>query len=129
MVEKLQLSENIIFTGYRSDIPNVMASSNIIVHSASEPEPFGRVIVEGMLAGKPVVATSAGGVLEIIQDGINGLLVPLKDSIAMASAIVYLIKFPCHAKKIGEKAQKYANQQFNSKKHVKIIQDIYKNLL
>jgi glycosyltransferase involved in cell wall biosynthesis len=121
MVKKLQLSDNIIFTGHRSDVPEVMKSSNIVVHSASKPEPFGRVIVEGMLAGKPVVATSAGGVLDIIDDGINGLLVPLKDSVAMASAIIYLIRFPYHAKKIGEKAQKLAEKKFNSKTHVESI--------
>jgi glycosyltransferase involved in cell wall biosynthesis len=129
MIKKLQLSKNIIFTGYRSDIQDIMNCSDIIIHSASEPEPFGRVIVEGMLAGKPVVATSAGGVLEIIEDGINGLLVPLKDSIAIASAILYLIKFPHHAQKIANRGTIFAKQMFNSKIHVDLVEDIYEKII
>ena len=81
------MSDRVILTGVRSDIPRIMAASDIVVHSASEPEPFGRVIVEAMAAGRPVVATAAGGVLDIIEDQVTGLLVPSKNVTLMAKAI------------------------------------------
>ena len=52
-----------------------MKAVDIVVHTSIAPEPFGRVIVEGMLARKPVIATRAGGALEIIDEGVTGLLV------------------------------------------------------
>ena len=55
------------FLGFRRNIPELMKSMDIVVHSSTSAEPFGLVIVEGMLARKPVIATRAGGVLEIIQ--------------------------------------------------------------
>ena len=56
-------------TGFRADIPDVMNAWDVVVHASVRPEPFGRVILEGMLLGKPVVATAAGGVPELIDDG------------------------------------------------------------
>ena len=75
----------VIFTGFRQDIPEIMALLDILV-LASEKEPFGRVLIEAMACGKPVVATNAGGVPEIAEDGKTGILVPPKDSRAMAAA-------------------------------------------
>lgn len=72
-VSSLELSEKIIFTGYRSDIPEIMASLDILVMS-SDAETFGRVIIEGMASGAAVVASRAGGVVDIVDDGVTGLL-------------------------------------------------------
>lgn len=129
MTEKLRLTNHIIFTGFRSDIPQIMVASDIVVHSSSEPEPFGRVIVEGMLAGKPVVATAAGGVLDIIKDEVTGLLVPIKDSAAMGNAISYLLENQEIAKRISDKAKEDARRRFNVNQHVKAVQKIYQEIL
>jgi glycosyltransferase involved in cell wall biosynthesis len=129
MVAEMKLSRHIIFTGFRSDIPHIMAASDIVVHSSSEPEPFGRVVVEGMLAGRPVIATAGGGVLDIIEDKVTGLLVPMKDPDAMAKAIKYLLKSPEEAQRIGLQAQMSAKTRFNVNKHVKAVQNIYENIL
>ena len=72
LVEELALQEHVIFTGFRRDIPSLMSAADVNVHSASEPEPFGRVIVEAMLSGAPVIATKAGGPLDIVDDGADG---------------------------------------------------------
>ncbi len=125
LVNDLGLTNHVLFTGFRSDIPQIMVTSDIVVHSSSEPEPFGRVIVEGMLAGKPVIATAAGGVLDIITDEVTGLLVPIKDSKAMANAIRYLLNNPEIAKRISDKAKEDARRRFNVNQHVQAVQNIY----
>jgi glycosyltransferase involved in cell wall biosynthesis len=129
LVTELHLSDRVIFTGFRTDIPRIMAASDILVHSASEPEPFGRVVVEGMAAGRPVIATAAGGVTEIIQDQINGLLVPPKNATSMANAILNLLQNPELARTIGERARQHAREHFSVKKHVAAVQQIYQKIL
>jgi glycosyltransferase involved in cell wall biosynthesis len=78
--------DNIIFGGWRLDIPSIMKSSTLlVVPSASEG--FGRIIVEAWACGLPVIATDVGGPGEIIQPGVNGLLVPVDSPEALAEKI------------------------------------------
>lgn len=125
----LGLVDHVKFTGFRTDIPRIMSASDVVVHSASRPEPFGRVIVEGMAAGRPVVATRGGGVVEIIEDRINGMLVPLDDVEAIAKAIGYLLHNPEQARRIGERAKQDARQRFSVERHVRTIEQIYSSVL
>jgi len=106
-----------------------MYASDIIVHSATEPEPFGRVIVEGMLAGKPVIATAAGGPLDIISHNENGVLVPLRDSSRMAQAITRLLLNRQEAETMGAKARQAAESKFNVHEHVAAVQSQYMTVL
>ena len=73
-IRDLGLGDRVIMAGFRSDIPALMGSCDVVAHTSTAPEPFGRVIVEAMLSGVPVVAANAGGVAEIIRHGENGLL-------------------------------------------------------
>lgn len=129
LVKELDLSEHVIFTGFRSDIPQILAATNMVVHSSSEPEPFGRVIIEGMAAGKPVIATAAGGVLDIIEDGITGILVPPKNAASMAQAAHQLIKHQDQAKKMGQYAQKHVEERYSIDKHAAAVQQLYQRIL
>jgi hypothetical protein len=89
------------FLGFRSDIPSLMSLANVVVHTSVAPEPFGRVLVEGMFAKRPVVATRAGGALEIIEDGTSGVLVPPADPGALAHALAQLLGDPAQASRIA----------------------------
>jgi len=129
LVTDLGLSRHVIFTGFRTDIPRIMAASDIVVHSASEPEPFGRVIVEAMAAGRPVVATAAGGVLDIVEDRVTGLLVPPRNAALMAKAIQQLLQDREQAETMGQRAQQRAQERFSIKQHVTAIQRIYQEVL
>jgi glycosyltransferase involved in cell wall biosynthesis len=129
MVQSLGLERHIIFTGYRADIPQIMAMSDLIVHSSSEPEPFGRVIVEAMLVGRPVVATAAGGVLDIVTDHETGILVPPKDAAAMAQAIQELLQHPDRAKAMGRQGRDAALHRFSVDQHVQGMQTLYQSIL
>ena len=82
------------FAGHRADIPDLMAACTLIVHTSTAAEPFGRVVAEGLLARRPVVATDAGGVPEIIRPQHSGLLVPPGDSAALAAACQSLLDDP-----------------------------------
>jgi glycosyltransferase involved in cell wall biosynthesis len=129
MVIDLRLSDHVIFTGFRSDVPALMSASDIVVHSASEPEPFGRVVVEAMLAGRPVVATAAGGVLDIVKDQVTGLLVPPKDATAMAQAMRQLLEDRGQAETMGQRARENATERFSIEKHISKVQQIYDGVL
>ena len=77
-----------------NDIKHAIAGLDLLVHASTKGEPFGQVIIEGMAAGKPVVATDGGGVPEIVEDGHTGILVPMGDVEAMAEAIVKILSDP-----------------------------------
>jgi glycosyltransferase involved in cell wall biosynthesis len=129
LATELDLQECIRFTGFRSDVSEIMAASDIIVHSSSEPEPFGRVIIEAMAAGRPVIATAAGGVPEIIEDRVNGILVPPRNPSLMAAAIQELLRHPEQAKQIAERASRYVREHFSPERHVKAVQSVYQKVL
>jgi glycosyltransferase involved in cell wall biosynthesis len=111
--EKLGLAARVHFTGFRDDIPALMRSADIVVHASVYPEPFGRVIVEGMLARRPVVATRAGGVGEIVTDGETGVLVPPGDVDALVSAISGLLADPARAIAIALRGAEHAKAHFS----------------
>ncbi|MGA7782335.1 MAG: glycosyltransferase family 4 protein [Paraburkholderia sp.] len=85
-----QLGGRVHFLGFQHDIAACMCAVDAVVHTSITPEPFGRVIVEGMLAQRPVVAAKAGGVLEIIEDQENGLLCTPGDAHALADTLAEL---------------------------------------
>jgi glycosyltransferase involved in cell wall biosynthesis len=107
-----ELKGRVHWLGFRDDIPILMKACDIIVHTSTEPEPFGRVIVEGQLAQKPVIASAAGGVLELIEDSINGYLFPPQDAIALRQLIQQLIEDPHLAKTIGQQGYESAKSSF-----------------
>lgn len=129
LVATLRLSDNVLFSGWRSDVPAIMASSDVVVHSASKPEPFGRVVVEAMAAGRPVVATDAGGVVEIVDDGETGVLVPPGDVPTMADAIVSLLRDSAAAKQMGRRAQERVANRFSVERHVSAVQAMYTRIV
>lgn len=112
-VERLNLDERVHFTGFRSDIPALMQAVDVVAHTSTEPEPFGRVIVEGLLAGRPVVAAGAGGALEIITDEVTGRLTPPGNADALADTLSDLLESPDRARSLAERGQAMAKTRFS----------------
>lgn len=106
------LCERMFFTGIRHDIPDVLAASTVVVLPSVTPEPFGRTIVEAMLARKPVVATAAGGPLDIILDGETGLLTTPGESGDLVAKVNALLADPVWGAKMGELARERALSHF-----------------
>lgn len=96
------------FLGFRRDVPALMRAADIVVHASRAAEPFGRVLVEGMLCGRPVVASSAGGPRDIVEDGGTGLLVPPGDSAALTAALERLVLSPALRKDMGRRGRERA---------------------
>ena len=116
LVDSLGIANSIEFMGFRSDVSALIANFQIVVHASISGEPFGQVIVEGMAAGKPVVATNGGGVPEIVIGGITGLLVPMGDSPAMAEAICRLLEDHNLTLRMGRLVYAASRKTFRSNK-------------
>lgn len=109
----LELEGRVHWLGFRDDIPTLMRTCDIVAHTSTEPEPFGRVIIEGQLAQKPVIASAAGGALELIEDGVNGYLFPPGDSSALSELIAKLIGNPSLSKSLALRGYDDAKQNFS----------------
>jgi glycosyltransferase involved in cell wall biosynthesis len=90
-----------------------MSLSDVVAHTSVVPEPFGRVIVESMLARTPVVATRAGGAVEIVEDEVNGILVSPGDAEALAKVIYDLLTDPHKANALVEAGHATAMERFS----------------
>ena len=121
----LGLDGRVHFTGFRSDISDVMNAWDVVVHASVRPEPFGRVILEGMLLGKPVIATAAGGVPELIDDGRVGYLVPPGDAPALADCLRRVLVAPDDARTLGARARNWAREHFSLARQVAEMSEIY----
>jgi glycosyltransferase involved in cell wall biosynthesis len=117
-VQQLGLGDRVHFLGFRTDIPRLMCMVDIVLHTSTAPEPFGRVIVEGMLASRPVIATRAGGVEEIIEHGRTGLLVEPGNPVELADAINGLFANPAHADFIARHGCDDAQRRFTVEANV-----------
>lgn len=129
LAHALGIASRVRFTGFRRDIPELLAASDVVVHSSSEPEPLGRVVLEAMAAARPLVATAAGGVLDLVADGDTGLLVPLADPTGMADAIERLLAAPDRARQMGRSARNHVRRHFAPGPYAESIQNIYLDIL
>ncbi len=112
-IQALNLAHRVKFLGFRSDIPQLMAACHLVTHTSTAPEPFGRVIVEAMLCGTPVVAAAAGGAVELIDHGQMGWLTPPGDAKKLADIINTCQHNPTQTKEIARRAQVEAAERFN----------------
>lgn len=112
-VNELGLQNRVFFLGFRSDVPQLMSACNLIAHTSTAPEPFGRVIVEGMLCNRPVIASAAGGAVELVSHDQTGWLCPTNDSEKLAALINACYENPDRAATIANQAKNQASHQFN----------------
>jgi len=101
MTEILGLERRVHFAGFQESVYPCLAAMDLYVHPALM-EGFGIAVIEAMAMRKPVVATTAGGLPEIVQDGETGTLVPPGDADAMARAVSSLLRDPGRRKQFGE---------------------------
>ena len=126
LVKRLGLGDCTEFLGVQKDIPGILASLNLLVLATTTQEAFGRVIVEAQACGVPVVATAVGGVIDIIEDGRTGLLVPPADPQAMAEAITRIMSDKRLALKMAEEAYKKVEAKYGVELMVASTLAVYK---
>jgi glycosyltransferase involved in cell wall biosynthesis len=128
LVTDLSLSREVIFTGHRSDMPSLMAASDVFA-LASREEPFGLVYLEAMAMKKPVVALASGGTLEIIEHGKSGLLSTPGDEAAFAADLITLLRDPAMRRRMGEYGRLQVETRFTPGRMARDTEDIYDALL
>ncbi|OGZ37088.1 MAG: hypothetical protein A3J64_01075 [Candidatus Portnoybacteria bacterium RIFCSPHIGHO2_12_FULL_38_9] len=130
--EKIKADENLILTLTGKiepeEITNYYHASDVCI-SSSKHESFGKVLVEAMACGLPVVATATIGSKEIVVDGKNGFLTPIGDSAALAKKVLYLLNNPETARQMGENGQKMVKEKFNREKIVQKILNFWQDLI
>ena len=94
MVDDLGLAGRVHFLGQRSDVPRLMQAVDAVIHPSIDPEPFGRTLVEAMLAGVPVIASDTGAASDILEAGKAGTLVAPGDADALAHAVKRVLSKP-----------------------------------
>ncbi|MEO1374448.1 MAG: glycosyltransferase family 4 protein [Cyanobacteria bacterium J06635_10] len=112
-IEALQLQNRVKFLGFRNDIPPLMAACDLVAHTSTSPEPFGRVIVEAMLSGTPVVAAASGGAVELVEPGINGFLATPGNPQELTEVINTCLQDKQKTDAIAKTARNTASQRFN----------------
>jgi glycosyltransferase involved in cell wall biosynthesis len=105
LVRELGIEDRVDFAGFCEDVPAELHKLDIFVHASTIPEPFGQVIIEAMAAGLPVIAGGAGGPLEIITDGVDGLFHKPGDVHDLAAVMQRLAKDPELRRRLGAAAQ------------------------
>ena len=125
--DTLGLRDVVTFAGWQADVAPWLAGLDVFV-LPSHGEHFGRVLVEAMALGKPVVATDAGGVPEIVVDGETGLLVPPGDPPALAAAIARLVEDPAQRARLGEAGRRRATSEFSLERHRDALRALYQEL-
>ena len=128
LIRAFRLEANIILTGFRSDIPEILEAIDVLV-VPSEVETFGMVILEAMAAGVPVVSCAKGGPEEIIDDGKNGFLISEQNPIRLAQKVLYLIENPHVKKTMGVSGKKTVSRNYRIEDQVKKIEFHYIKLL
>jgi len=126
--ERLGVEDRIHVLGFRDNIAELMHAVDVVVHASTEPEPFGRVIVEGMLAGRPVVATRAGGAAEIVRHRQTGLLTPPGDADALVDALDWIVSNPERADRLAEAGRQYALDRFSVDTMMTQISDVIRDV-
>lgn len=124
---RLGISGKVVFSGARDDVPELMQAMDILVLTSLN-EGLGRVILEAMACGVPVVASSVGGVPEIVVHEETGLLVPPADPRSTADAILKLLNDPYKAQLLSRKGRERA-KLFDIKAMVKRTEEVYRKLL
>lgn len=129
LVRRLGLWHCTEFLGVQRNIPEIMSQLDLVVLATTTHEAFGRVIIEAQAAGVPVVATEVGGVVDIIENNVNGLLVPAQDSSAMAEAVLRIFKDKALARTLAENAYKKVLEKYNVELMVKNTLAVYEEAL
>lgn len=128
LAKELNLKDNLTFTGYRNDVAELMTAIDILV-VPSHAEAFGNVAIEGMAAGKPVIASNTDGLLDIVVNGETGVQFPPKDPKALAESLIILIDNAGLRKKYGQAGLERVKETFDEKKQIEKLEKRFLNLI
>lgn len=121
--------DNVNLLGHVDDIQGLMQRCDLLIHTSITPEPFGQVIIEGMAAGLPVIASNEGGPKETVVPNETGLLIEPGDPAKLEEAIRWMLEHPQERQHMGDKGMERVRKHFVIENTVKDIVHYYKGLL
>ncbi|HEY9649631.1 MAG TPA: glycosyltransferase family 4 protein [Coleofasciculaceae cyanobacterium] len=121
----LQIADKVEFIDFQFNIAEVYRNLDIVVHTSTQPEPFGLAIVEAMACGKPVIVSQAGGAAELFTDNYDAIGIPPGDRTALASAIQQLIESPQLRQRLSKNARVTVLKRFSSDRLGEQILGVY----
>jgi glycosyltransferase involved in cell wall biosynthesis len=116
----------VVFTGQRDDVPSVTAALDCAV-LPSYREAQGLVLLEAMALSRPVVASGVGGIPEVVQHGVTGLLVPPRDPVALAAAVVRVLTDHPFADTLGRAGHNAVRERFDLARMTERISALYEH--
>lgn len=129
LVEELDLRESVGFLGFVEHVADVYAAADIVVNPARFNEPFGRVALEALVAGRPVVAARVGAIPEVLRDGRDALLVEPENPEAIASAVVRLLSDHSLARRLVAAGSERVLTEFGEARGVEAFADVVERVL
>ncbi len=126
--ESEALRGKVVFEGWRDDLAERLAAMDVLL-VPSVVESFGRVALNGMAVGTPVVAAAVGGLAEVVEDGVNGLLVPGRSPEKLAEAVGRILRDPALSARLVEGGRKSVAERFSLDVQVKMVQDVLSSCL
>lgn len=121
------MAGRVLLLGGRKDVADILSISSVIVHASTKPEPFGRTFLEGMAAGRPVIASAEGGPLDVISHERDGLLIAPRNPDLLADAILRILDNPAWAADMAHQAAQTA-QRYSITQHTAEVAAILQNL-
>ncbi len=113
LIEFFKLRKNVMIDSYQlDDMPALYAASSVCVYPSTACEPFGLTMLEALSSSKPMIVTQTGGMPEIVRDGINGFVIPIKDFEALASRIVQLLRNDQLRRRLGDTGREIVEQSY-----------------
>lgn len=125
--QTLGIAPEVQFIGFCSDIPGLLAAADLFVHVPLH-EGLGVAVIEALAAGLPIIASRVGGIPELIEDGKTGLLIPPRDSIALANALIRLVSAPQLAYTLAHTGQEFVRQRFDTLVMAKANEALYREM-
>jgi len=128
LAQQLHIAEHVVFTGFREDIMDICCAADMLL-LCSENEPFGRVVIEAMSQGMPVIATDGGGVPEIIEHGVSGFLYRTGDVDDLLRYVRILLDNVSLSRSIGMQGSLRVRQLFYASRTARQVKDVYDRVL
>jgi len=126
---KMGIEDHVEFLGNRRDVPNLLKKMNLLVAPAVGEEAFGRVLIEAGALGVPVVASRIGGIVDVVEHGEDGILVPASDPAALAEAAIELLSHPEKAARLAEAMRRKVKEKFNDTLMFDRTLEVYREVL
>ena len=125
---ELGIADKVGFTGYVTDTASAIRALDVLVHASTQPEPFGRVIAEGMASGRAVISSAAGGAAELISEGNDALAHPPGDDAVLAARIQELVLDPELRSRLARAGRITAERRFGRSRLPEELIPLYRKL-